>query len=90
MGGWRARISKKLFADFPDTRVAYLSMRTGVKDKEDIIPGLLFKVDIAPAAALLVRPFHPYHAVHEFTLVFRMAGIGDFRFVLEVSVVDSH
>jgi hypothetical protein len=90
MGGRRARISKKLFADFPDTRVADFSMGSWVKSEKNIVSRLLFKVDIAPVAALLVRPFHSYHAVHEFTLVFRVAGIGDFRFVLEVSVVDSH
>ena len=41
-------------------------MRTGVKDKEDIIPRLLFKLHIAPAFALLNVTFHFNKAVHRF------------------------
>ena len=65
-------------------------MRSWVESEKNIVSRLLFKVDIAPTPAVLVCPFHFYYAVDEFTLAFRMAGIRDFRFILEKSVIDAH
>src|SRR5215831_19007874 len=48
--------------------MTYLSIRTGVKNKENIIPRLLLKVDIAPAFTIRITTLHFNKAVHRFAL----------------------
>jgi len=65
-------------------------MRTGVKDKEDIIPRLLFKLDIAPAFALLIATFHFNKAVHRFANILGVSRIGNLRSIFKKGVIVAH
>jgi hypothetical protein len=64
-------------------------MRTGVKDKEDIIPRL-FKLHIAPAFALLIATFHFNKAVHLFANILGVSRIGNLRSIFKKGVIVAH
>jgi len=57
--------------------VAYLPIRTGINDKEDIIPRLLLKVDIAPAFVLGIATLHFNKAVQGFANVLGVSRISN-------------
>jgi hypothetical protein len=65
-------------------------MRTGVKDKEDIVSGLLLKVDIAPAFAFRIATLHSNKAVHRFANVLGVSRIGDLRSIFKKDVIIAH
>jgi len=68
----------------------YLSIRTGVKDKEDIIPRLLLKVDVPPAFALCIATLHFDKAVHRFANVLGVSRIGNLRSIFKKDVIIAH
>jgi hypothetical protein len=65
-------------------------MRTGVKDKEDIIPRQLFKLDIAPAFALLIATFHFNKAVHRVANFLGVSRIGNLCSIFKKGVIVAH
>jgi hypothetical protein len=65
-------------------------MRAGVKDKEDIIPCLLLKLDIAPAFVLLIATLHFNKAVHRFANVLDVSHIGNLRSIFKKGVIVAH
>jgi len=70
--------------------VAYLSIRTGVKDKEDNIPRLLLKVDIPLAFALCIATLHFNKAVHRFASILGVSRIGNLRSIFKKGVIIAH
>jgi|SRR5271165_332501 len=65
-------------------------MRTGAKDKEDIIPRLLLKVDIPPPFALCIATLHFNKAVHSFANVLGVSRIGNLRSIFKKGVIIAH
>ena len=65
-------------------------MRTGVKDKEDIIPGLLLKVDVAPEFAFRIATLHSNKAVHRFANVLGVSRIGNLCSIFKKRVIIAH
>ena len=70
--------------------MAYLSIRTGVKDKEDIIPRQLLKLDIPSAFALCIATLHFNKAVHRFANVLGVSRIGNLRSLFKKDVIIAH
>ena len=60
------------------------------KDKEDIVPGLLLKVDIAPAFVLGIATLHFNKAVHRFANVLGVSRIGNLRSIFKKGVIIAH
>jgi hypothetical protein len=71
------------------TDLVKFSMRTGVKDKEDIISRLLLKVDIPPAFALSIATLHFDKAVHRSANVLGVSRIGNLRSTQQVYIFPS-
>jgi hypothetical protein len=65
-------------------------MRTGVKDKEDIIPGLLLKVYIAPEFAFRNATLHSNKAVHRFANFLGVSRIGNLCSIFKKGVIIAH
>jgi hypothetical protein len=65
-------------------------MRTGVKDKEDIIPCLLLKFEIAQAFARRIGNFHLNEAVHVFPIVLGVPHVGNLRSIFKEGVIVAH
>jgi hypothetical protein len=65
-------------------------MRAWVKNKEDIIPCLLLKFDIAPALALGIGTLHFNETVHRFANVLSMSRIGKLCSIFKEGVILAH
>ena len=65
-------------------------MRTGVKDKEDIIPWQLLKLDIPAAFALCIATLHFNKAVHQFANVLGVSRIGNLCSIFKKDVIIAH
>jgi len=64
-------------------------MRTGVNDKEDVIPRMLLKVDIPPAFALRIAILHFYKAVYRAN-VLGVSRIGNLRSIFKKDAIIAH
>jgi hypothetical protein len=65
-------------------------MRAGVQNKENVIPCLLLKFDIAPALSLGVDTLHFNETVHRFANVLGMSRIGKLRSIFKEGVIVAH